>query len=124
MSGIDQYPFIDVFGGSGRGRQSQIVVPGASTRDNFEIGAQLSFELDVWRRLSRATEASIADLLATEATYRTLTIGLGKGPGSGRIRLDLARPGREGSRSFLRRREGRGEKPNACGCRHNQAATV
>ncbi len=72
----NQFPFLDIFGLAGRGKASQIVIPGASTRDNFDLAADLSFELDLWRRLSRATEAAKADLLATEASYRNVTISL------------------------------------------------
>jgi len=72
----DQFPFLDVFGTFGRGRQSQIVVPGAGTADNFGLGADLTFEVDLWRRYSRATEAARADLLGTEASYRNVTISL------------------------------------------------
>ncbi|MBW2396950.1 MAG: efflux transporter outer membrane subunit [Deltaproteobacteria bacterium] len=72
----NQFPFLDLFGGAGRGRRSQILLPGASTSDNFSISGDLSFEVDLWRKLSRATEASRADLLATEAAYRGVTIRL------------------------------------------------
>ncbi len=72
----NQFPFLDIFGFGGRGKASEIVIPGASTRDNFEVAADLSFELDLWKRLSRATEAAKADLLATEAAYRNVTISL------------------------------------------------
>ena len=72
----DQFPFIDVFAGGGRGRPSKDLDPGASTSDSFEASAGLTFELDLWRKLSRATEAARADLLGTEATYRNVTITL------------------------------------------------
>jgi multidrug efflux system outer membrane protein len=72
----NQFPFLDIFGIGGRGKQSKILVPGASTRDNYALSADLSFELDLWGRLSRATEAAKADLLATEAGYRNVTISL------------------------------------------------
>lgn len=72
----DQFPFIDVFGSAGRGRQSKIAVPGAGTNDQFALGAELSFEIDIWRRFSRATEAARADLLASEAVYRNVKISL------------------------------------------------
>ena len=72
----DQFPFLDVFGSAGRGRQSREVIPGADTASNFAIGANLSFEVDLWRKFSRATEAARADLLATEAAYRNVTISL------------------------------------------------
>jgi len=72
----DQFPFLDVLGLAGRGKQSKIIVPGATTRENYSLSAGLSFELDLWGRLSRATEAAKANLLATEAAYRNVTISL------------------------------------------------
>jgi multidrug efflux system outer membrane protein len=72
----DQFPFLDVFAGAGSGRQSRVLVQGAATRDNFQVAGDLSFEIDLWRKLSRATEASRADLLSTEAAYRNVTISL------------------------------------------------
>jgi len=72
----DQFPFIDVFGGASRGRQSRDVVPGANTENRFQLDASLSFEVDLWRKLSRASEAARADLLASEAVYRSVTISL------------------------------------------------
>ena len=72
----NQYPFIDILGDGGRGRQSKVLVPSASTSNNYSVGADLSFELDLWGKLRRATEASQADLLSTEASYRNVTISL------------------------------------------------
>ncbi len=71
-----QFPFLDVFGGAGRGKQSQIVLPGGNTRDTYSGSADLSFELDLWGEFSRGTEAAEADLLGTEAAYRSVTISL------------------------------------------------
>jgi multidrug efflux system outer membrane protein len=72
----DQFPFLNVFGGRGRGRPSPALVPFATTQDRYQLAAGLSFEIDLWKKLSRATEASRADLLATEAAYRNVTISL------------------------------------------------
>ncbi len=72
----NQYPFIDVFGSGGRGRQSKVLIPSASTRNNYTIAGDLSFEIDLWGKLSRATEASQAELLSTEASYRNVIISL------------------------------------------------
>jgi len=72
----NQYPFIDILGDASRGRQSKVLVPSANTRSNYAVGADLSFELDLWGKLRRATEASQADLLSTEASYRNVTISL------------------------------------------------
>ena len=67
ISRADQFPFLDIFTGASRGRQSRIEVPGAARGDRFEVAADLSYEVDLWYRFARATEAARADLLATEA---------------------------------------------------------
>lgn len=72
----DQFPFLDAAGTAARVQDSKILVPGSSTRSSYALGVDLSFELDLWGRLSRATEAARAELLATEAAYRNVTISL------------------------------------------------
>jgi len=72
----DQFPFLNIFGGAGRGRQSEEITGRSTTDNNFSIGFNLSFEVDLWRKYARATEAARADLLSTEAAYRNVTIGL------------------------------------------------
>ncbi|MGD8977090.1 MAG: TolC family protein, partial [Gammaproteobacteria bacterium] len=72
----DQFPFVDGVGRAGRGRQSREIFPGADTDNNFLLGADLSFEVDLWGRLRRSTEAARAELLSTEEAYRNVTISL------------------------------------------------
>jgi len=72
----NQFPFLDIFGSGGRGRQSQEINPAATTDNNFSIGASLSFEIDLWQKYARGTEAARADLLSTEAAYRSVMISL------------------------------------------------
>ena len=72
----NQFPFLDIFGSAGRGRQSREINPGANTDNNFAIGASLSFEIDLWQKYARGTEAARADLLSTEAAYRNVMITL------------------------------------------------
>jgi multidrug efflux system outer membrane protein len=72
----DQYPFIDGSGSVSRERPSKILFPGSDTSNNYALSANLSFEVDLWGKLRRATEAAQADLLATEASYRNVTISL------------------------------------------------
>lgn len=72
----DQFPFIDGTGRAARGRQSREIFPGADTDNDFLLGANLSFEIDLWGRLRRSTEAARAELLATEEAYRNVTISL------------------------------------------------
>lgn len=117
----DQFPFIDLFGAGGRGRQSQIIVPGATTSDSYSAGGDLSFEIDLWRKLARATEAARADLLATEAAYRNVTISLVADVASFYLllrdldaRLDIARrtvEGRTDSLGIIQARFERGTVP-------------
>jgi multidrug efflux system outer membrane protein len=61
----NQFPFISISGFAGRGRES---------RDS--VAGDLSFQLDLWGELRRATEAARAELLGTEAAYRNVTITL------------------------------------------------
>ena len=69
----EQFPFLDVFGSAGRGRQSKKLNRFANTESNFGVGANLSFEIDLWRRYARGTEAARADLLASEFGVRNVT---------------------------------------------------
>jgi len=72
----DQFPFINGDGSVSRGRKSRIAAPDARTDTFFGLAANISFEVDLWRRFARATEAARADLLQTEADYRSVVISL------------------------------------------------
>ena len=72
----DQFPFLDVLGSGGRAKESELLVPGSESSDIYSLGGSASYELDLWKRLSRSTESARADLLATEASYRNITISL------------------------------------------------
>ena len=72
----DQFPFLDVFGSASRSDSSDVLVPGSSAGNHYTLAADLTFEVDLWGRLRRATEAARADLLATDAAYRNVTISL------------------------------------------------
>ena len=72
----DQYPTIDANGAGGRGKQSEEINPNARTDDNYLASLDLFYEIDFWGKLRRATEAQRAELLATEAAYRNVTISL------------------------------------------------
>lgn len=74
----DQFPQLDAGASADRTR-----TPGSSNlsgdstiRNNFEVAALLSFELDLFGRLRRATEAAQAELLATEEGRRTVILSL------------------------------------------------
>ena len=83
----NQYPFFDITASAGRGRQSQVIVPGATVQNNFSVMGNLSFEIDLWSKLSRATEAARADFLASEATYRHVSLSLVGSVASGYLLL-------------------------------------
>ncbi len=72
----NQYPFVDISAGATRGRQSQLLVPGASIQESFSVMGHLSFELDLWRKLSRSTESARAALLASEAVQRHVALSI------------------------------------------------
>ena len=54
----DQYPFIEGSGSVSRDRPSKILFPGSDVSNNYALSADLSFELDLWGKLRRATEAA------------------------------------------------------------------
>jgi multidrug efflux system outer membrane protein len=75
----DQYPSLDLSATGGRTRPSENVFPGGlagETVDNYRLSADVFFEVDLFGRLRRATEAARGDLLATEEARRSLTISL------------------------------------------------
>ena len=86
-TGADLFPRIDGKGSLQRNQVSQAVVrqfgfPGGGparqipATTQFRATADLSFELDLWGRLRRATEAAQADLLARESARRTVVLTL------------------------------------------------
>ena len=72
----DQFPNLDAGASAGRGN----VAPGAAfpgdTSDIFILATSLSFELDLWGKLRRSTEAARAELLATVEARNVVTITL------------------------------------------------
>ncbi|MBS0013878.1 MAG: efflux transporter outer membrane subunit [Desulfobacterales bacterium] len=76
QTGADQYPSLD-FNASRSRQQQNIVEPFSGQRvsvetDTFSLSLPASFELDLWGRLARASEAARADLLAAEQNRRTM----------------------------------------------------
>jgi multidrug efflux system outer membrane protein len=72
----DQYPQFDVSAGANRGNS----IPGTSVivpiNNNFVLAGNLSFELDLWGKLRRSTEAARAELLATVEAGNSVMITL------------------------------------------------
>ena len=90
-TGADQFPQIDGKASIQRNQVSQAVVrqfglgrglpqggsiPQIPATNQFRATMDLSFELDLWGRLRRATEAAQADLLARESARRTVVLTL------------------------------------------------
>lgn len=72
----NQYPFLDAEAGAGRSAQSRNILPGAEAESSYFFNGAASFELDLWGKLRRSTEAARADLLSSEASARNVTISL------------------------------------------------
>jgi len=73
----DQLPSLEVSGGAGRAGNSENTLFGPGlTLNNYTLSADLSFEVDLWGRLRRSTEAARAELLATEAAAHAVTLSL------------------------------------------------
>jgi len=72
----DQYPQFEVAAGAGRSNS----IPGTSfitgVSNNFVLAGNLSFELDLWGKLRRSTEAAQAELLATVEASNSVMITL------------------------------------------------
>ena len=77
----NQYPFVNVDGSYTAARGSTVgatpIPKGTDTTVAYaQLGAALSWELDLWGRLRRQTEASRARYLATEEAHRDIGVSL------------------------------------------------
>ena len=71
----DQFPTLDLGARGNRGDYGDTTpVPGI--QENYRLSADVFFEVDLFGRLRRATEAARAQLLATEEAMRSVTISL------------------------------------------------
>jgi multidrug efflux system outer membrane protein len=77
----DQYPFVDIQAGFTGARSSSVaafpVAAGTKLSASYTtLGAALSWELDLWGRLRRLTEAARADYLASQEGRRAVGVSL------------------------------------------------
>jgi multidrug efflux system outer membrane protein len=78
----DQFPTVDITASGAQAEGSENVfpgnIPGVATDkvENYRLSADVFFELDLFGRLRRSTEAARAQLLATEEAQRSITISL------------------------------------------------
>ena len=61
----DQFPMLGVSAGAGRGNAIPGVGAVGSISDNYILAGDLSFEVDLWGKLRRSTEAARAELMAS-----------------------------------------------------------
>ncbi|GJL62275.1 MAG: RND transporter [Nitrospirales bacterium] len=61
------------------GRTGGFRFPGAPGNFSYSLLGDLAWELDVWGRIRRSTEAALADLLAREENRRAVVLGLVSG---------------------------------------------
>lgn len=78
----NQFPFLDAQAGFNAARSSSLgsfsfIPAGTSLKSSYtQVGAALSWELDIWGRLRRLTEAARAQYLATEEGRRAVVVSL------------------------------------------------
>jgi len=73
----DEYPSFGYSAGAARSDPGDKTSFGRTGPANdFALGADMVYEVDLWGKLRRATEAARAELLATEATYTSVIITL------------------------------------------------
>jgi multidrug efflux system outer membrane protein len=72
----DQFPNLDAGASAGRGNTATGVGAPGKVHDAYVLAANLSFELDLWGKLRRSTEAARAELLATVEARNVVVITL------------------------------------------------
>jgi len=78
----DQFPTVDIRASGAQAEGSENVFPGNipgvpnDKVENYRLSADVFFELDLFGRLRRSTEAARAQLLATEEARRSITISV------------------------------------------------
>jgi multidrug efflux system outer membrane protein len=75
----DQFPTVDITASGSRTDPSQNTLAGSISdgfNDNYRLSGDVFFELDLFGRLRRSTEAARGELLAVEENRRSVTISL------------------------------------------------
>jgi multidrug efflux system outer membrane protein len=70
------YPAIDYQGGWQRARANQLLNPSGATQTAWSVDVGFSWELDLWGRIRRLSEAARAQYLATEEGRRGVLLSL------------------------------------------------
>ncbi|HNW77779.1 MAG TPA: efflux transporter outer membrane subunit [Candidatus Competibacteraceae bacterium] len=74
----EQFPQVGAGASGARTRSGETTVPAGTSliNNNFQLDLGVSYELDLWGKLSSATDAARAQLLATEEARRTVILTL------------------------------------------------
>ncbi len=72
----DQFPRLDGRAGASRGNSASQFNPGVGVQEQYVLAGDVSWEVDLFGKLRRSTEAARAELLATEEARRAVTITL------------------------------------------------
>ena len=72
----NQFPRLDINAAASRGNSAEQFFPGSGIQENYVISADLFFEVDLFGKLRRSTEAARAELLANEEARKTVYIAL------------------------------------------------
>ena len=68
----DLYPQVDGVASAGRGNQAEQFLPGVGEQDTFILAAEAFWEVDLFGRIRRSTEAAQAELFASEANRQAV----------------------------------------------------
>ncbi len=72
----DQFPRLDGSGGAVRSDPSDATLRTVGPYNDFSLLGRLGYEVDLWGRYASATEAARAELLASEESYKAVTLSL------------------------------------------------
>ncbi len=70
------YPQIQYQGGWSRGRQSEFLQPGSTPANLHDVNLGLSWEIDLWGRIRRLSEAALAQYASTEDARRGVLLSI------------------------------------------------
>lgn len=72
----DQFPRLDVSAGAVRSDPSDASLLGVAPYNDFSLLGRLGYEVDLWGRYASATDAARAELLASEESFKAVTLSL------------------------------------------------
>jgi multidrug efflux system outer membrane protein len=70
------FPQVEYQAGWSRGRRSEFVQPGPTPRNLYDVNLGLSWEIDLWGRIRRLSEAALAQYVSTEEARRGVLLSV------------------------------------------------